>query len=326
MLLAVKTSHLQNVLEFNFFVLLFLGASSFLAVAQDDVQLYEEGRKIIQAEGPEAAIAYFEKVAMGKGSMHALFGLGWAWWEDGNIEESEVVTTFVLTRAKGKNLKANCNFLLGYIYSQKGELPKAELHMGKARDIYEEMGKLDNLSKALCGLASIQIKSQNFLEAEMTLAKADDVYQQFKKEDDLKGPKKPTQGYYYELLSRVSFGLGHYSQALENSKLSYKHYVEAGDEARAIQTLSAVGYYKILNGQIEEGLEDTKRVDEAIYATESEFKRLSYYNAINWIIAYRCSGHDYSEIERSVREGIENNNDLHLMKQLKFALVWNCGK
>jgi len=293
---------------------------------QDEPPPYEQGRIILHSQGPEAAIAYFEKLAGEKGSLKGLFGLGWAWWEDGNIEESELITKFVLARAKGKNLIANCHFLLGYIFSQKGELHTAELHMTKARDLYEEKEKQDNLFKALCGLASIQIKSQNYLEAEVTLRSANDVFENYKKDPDPRRSTPPSQAYYFELLSRVAFGLGHYSQALRHSNMSYQAYDESGDKVRAVQALSAVGFFKIINGQIEEGLEDTKRVDEVIYATDSEYKRLSYYNAINWIIAYRCSEHDYAELERSVRQGIRDNKDLLLMKQLKFALSWNCGK
>ena len=308
------------------FTLFFL--NGYMAVAQDREELppYEEGRVILHSQGPEAAIAYFEKLAGETGSLKGLFGLGWAWWEDGNIEEAELITKFVLARAKGKNLIANCHFLLGYIFSQKGELLDAELHMTQARDLYEEKGKDDNLYKALCGLASIQIKAQNFLEAEVTLREANEVYVNYQKKPDSKRATPPSQAYYYELLSRVAFGLGHYSQALRHSEMSYQQYDEAGDRVRSVQALSAVGFFKIINGQIEEGLEDTKRVDEIIYATDSEYKRLSYYNAINWIIAYRCSGNEYDELEKSVRQGINDNKDLLLMKQLKFALGWNCGK
>lgn len=287
---------------------------------------YETGRKILHSQGPEAAIAYFEKLATEKGSLKGLFGLGWAWWEDGNIEEAELITKFVLKRAKGDNLKGNCNFLLGYIYSQKGQLQAAEMHMSDARDIYEKRSKLDNLFKATCGVASIQIKSQNFLEAEETLAAGREVLERFEKSQGPKPKRKLSRGYYYELLSRVAFGLGHYSQALAHSKDSYDHYSNAGDKVRSVQALSAVGFYKIINGYIEEGLEDTKRVDEEIYLTKSEYKRLSYYNAINWVIAYRCTDHDYSDLEQSIREGILNNEDLLLQKQLKFALTWNCGR
>lgn len=294
-------------------------------VGQEPLLPYEEGRRILHQEGPEAAIAYFEKLAIEKGSLKGLFGLAWAWWEDGNIDEAELIAKFVLRKAETENLKANCNFLLGYIYSQKEELASAELHMTKARAIYAELDKNDNLYKSLCGLASIQIKSQNFLEAEVTLSEASVVYQRVVKAEDAK-VRIPTQGYYFELLSRVAFGLGEFAQALAHSEASYSNYEQAGDKIRAVQAMSAVGFYKIINGRITEGLEDTRQVDEEIYATENEYKRLSYYNAINWIVAYRCSGHDYKTLVESVEQAIQANKDLLLMKHLKFALSWNCGK
>ena len=62
----------------------------------------------------------------------------------------------------------------------------------------------------------------------------------------------------------------------------------------ATYTQSSIAFFEILTGRAEAGIERTKKIDDIIYSVEDEYKKLSFYNGLNWIIALRCSGKDYN--------------------------------
>jgi hypothetical protein len=132
-------------------------------------------------------------------------------------------------------------------------------------------------------------------------------------------------GYFWELKGRIAFGQGLYQMALDASIQSKLAYEKSGDIVRANTSLSGVAFFQMLTGRVDEGLANTKKVEEIIYGTEDDYKVLSYYNGVNWILAHRCSGQPYEKLEKELRDYIRENEDALLLEHLEFALNWECN-
>ncbi len=131
-------------------------------------------------------------------------------------------------------------------------------------------------------------------------------------------------GYYWELRSRISFGLGFFQDALEASIQSRDEYKKSGDQVRANHALSGIAFFQMLIGEVEKGVANTKIVEDLIYETEDDYKVLSYYNGVNWILAHKCSGQPYKKLEDELKDYIRKKNDTMLLEHLEFAIQWKC--
>jgi hypothetical protein len=78
----------------------------------------------------------------------------------------------------------------------------------------------------------------------------------------------------------------------------------------------------MLTGDFEEGLRKTHEAHELIQ--KHSFINWSYYNAINFVLAYRCSRLDYSEYVNRVQSWVEEKQDQYLNALLEFVLEIEC--
>ena len=278
---------------------------------------YEKGRKILLNQGASAAIEYFEELTITENDPKAMYYLGWSLYEDGNQEEAQVIARFLIDKEPGDRFMGHSYYLLGVIANEKAD-PIAIQHFEEAEVYYLRTTSFGSLYRTRCGMAAALIVQERFLEAQTHLNYAI----RYRK----KSKKPENTAYYHELLSRVFFGLGDYEAALEEANESHQVYEKLGDSVAATYTQSSIAFFEILTGRAEAGIERTKKIDDIIYSVEDEYKKLSFYNGLNWIIALRCSGKDYTDFEHGLRDKIADSGDQLLKKHLDFALTWNCGQ
>ena len=277
------------------------------------------GVKIIKEQGISEGLKYFKEQAVTRDDATSLFYLGWGFYRDGNNKDAQEIARFILSNTQeGNNLSGNCYYLLGQISSVQGEIDNAYAAFDKAVRIFRGNESKQGEFKTLCLLASLSIKSKAFGQGEDFLKTAKGVL------DSSVDGESWGMGYFWELQSRIFFGLGFFHGALEASIESKKEYEKAGDMVRANHTLSGIAFFQMLTGQVEEGVANTKKVEDLIYETEDDYKVLSYYNGVNWILAHKCAGRPFKKLENELREYIRKKNDFLLLEHLKFVLNWQC--
>ena len=286
---------------------------------------YQEGLKIIKEKGALEGIRYFRDLTISEDNAKSLYYLGWAFWQDGDIDNAEQIADFCLENVDAESfLAGHCYYLLGNIHQKTGNFDASELFFRQAIEVYTAHGKSGSLFKAKCSLASLFIHEKRFEEAKLHLAEAMTSYSA-NTSQRLKKEKKPIGlGYYYELFSRIAFSEGKYRSALGLSTLALFEYESQKDDFRSTYAQSTVGFYKIITGQVRDGLEDTRLVQERI-DDSGEFQELSYYNGINFLIAARCSKKNFTDVLKQIKGYIRDSRDTHLEEILEFALTWNCG-
>ena len=285
---------------------------SFCQTDEKSPSVYDQGMEIIKKEGVDAGIKFFEDHAIETGSYKSLFGMAWGYWVDGKLDQAKKICDFILQKKPSEVLEAHCHYLLGHVSIILEEYKQAHVSFVLALTVYQKLERFGDVFKTYLGLAAAQILGKDYENAEEYL-------QQALAANELAGKNT---GHFWHLKARAAFGRGLYDQALEFSRHSYDEYRANEDIENYSNELSEIGLYLILTGELKEGLEKTHEASQLI--TENGFKKLSYYNAVNLILAYRCSGLDYMEIEENVRLWIETQKDFFLKSHLEFALNYQC--
>jgi len=302
-----------------FFLVMFFPIHS---SCQTEKENFKKGLDILKSSGAEAAIDYFSNTVLETDSFSALYGLAWSLWSNGDIKQSEIVASFVLKNASTPKLQANCHYLMGFTKLHRGKNEMAEQHFQTASELYRQEGSKTNLFRALCGIATVRLNQKEFLQAEEILNDAENLF--FQNDEHVGNPKIPPLGFFYQLKSNVYLGLTDYQKALSMAERSYSEFKANDDNYSAVQIRPTIGFLKILNGDIDGGIAETRRVDEIIYSTKSEYRVLSYYNALNWILIYRCSGEPFEDMVAEIKAYNQEEKDIRLMELLEFVLAWPC--
>lgn len=291
-------------------IVLALLLSGFLFAQEDP---YERGLKIIREEGASAGIEYFRSLTLQKDDPTSFFYYGWALWEDGYVEESEQVVLFLMPTLEQESVLAgHCHYLLGTIKRHYGDLALSKEHLSKAVTIYEAHNRPRLIFKSLCNLAAVEIRAKDYQSSHSLLAKSWRLKNQVEH-----------LGYYYELKSRVAFGKGLYLAALDFSQQSFDEYERVNAKDKSVYARCTIAFFQLLVGFVDEGIEGTKAIDEVVYSSD-RYAQLSYYNAINWMLIYRCSKEEYGHIEDNLVQHVRETNDTYLGELLEFVRKWKC--
>ena len=287
---------------------------------------YQKGLEIIKQKGTVEGIRYFKDLTISEDNAKSLYYMGWAFWRDGDSESAREIAEFCLENIQPQSfLAGHCYYLLGNIQKKIMVLEESETYFQQAIDIYTDHKKTGSLFKAQCALASLYIHDKRFEEAKSILAQAMVAHTSNTATRMEKGKTPISLGYYYELYSRIAFAQGEYRNALGLSTLSLLEYRSQGDERRSTHALSTVGFFKIITGQVKEGLLDTQTVQDRIDDSE-DYQELSYYNGINYLIAARCAKKNFTYLRNDIAQYIKDTKDVYLEEVLEFAMTWNCGK
>ena len=294
---------------------------------------YQKGLEIIKEKGTVEGIRYFKDLTITEDNAKSLYYMGWAFWRDGDTESAREIAEFCLEKIPSKSfLAGHCYYLLGNIHQKIGISDQSENFYQQATAIYTEHHKTGSMFKTRCALASLYIHDKRFEEAKSQLAQAIVSHTTNTKARVEKGKTPIGLGFYYELYSRIAFAQGDYQSALGLGSLSLFEYETEGDTRRSTYALSTVGFYKILTGQVKEGLEDTQTVQDRIDESE-DFHELSFYNGINYLIAAKCSKKnstlllkDVTELEKDIVKYVADTHDSFLEEVLTFSKTWRCKR
>ncbi len=301
---------LPQVLALGLFVVLALLLTGAFSVQEDP---YQQGLKIIREQGASAGIEYFRSLTLEKDDPTSFFYYGWALWEDGYVEESEKAVLFLIPQVEPESVLAgHCHYLLGTIKWHYGDLKKANDHLTQSLTIYQNHNRPKLIFKALCNVSAVEIRAKNFPSAHALLTKA------WRLKDQVEH-----LGYYYELKSRVAFGKGLYLAALDFSQKSFDEYERIKAKEKTVYARCSIAFFQLLVGFVEEGIEETKAVEEIIYSSDG-YAQLSFYNAVNWMLIYRCSKEEYAHIEDNLVNYVQETNDTYLGELLEFVRDWQC--
>jgi len=286
---------------------------------QQELSSYEVGIQILKEQGISKGLDYFREQAITKDDATSLFYLGWSLYRDGSIGDAEEIANFILANSENESsLSGSCYYLVGLIASSRGEIKEAKRFINKSLGTFKKHKKHKSEFNALCMMAYLSVNNKYFSEAVEYIRLAEKL-----KETHAKG-QQWNMGYFWELRGRIAFGLGVYQEALDATLKSKEEYEKSGDLIRANHSLSGIAFFQLLTGQVHKGLANTQKVEDIIYETEDDYKVLSYYNGVNWILANKCSEQPYQKLEKELRDyGVQNEDNL-LLEHLEFALNWNC--
>jgi len=301
---------------------LFAALSLVFALGQEPEDPYEKGLRIIREQGSGAGIDYFKTLAVENRRPSSVFFVGWSLYVEGRHTEAQELVEYLIPRVKeGGYTFVNCHYLLGLIASAVGEFESAEgcLRLSLKYAKNHERGLTHQLSfNALCALGNLSLKQDDFHSAQNYLKRAQDLLEM--------NPKLRESAFLSALQSRIAFKLGDYANALKLAEKSWAGYEAEGDTNQALKALCGVTFFRFLNGDIDCGNSGMSDIAQAIETNPSGLVAVSYYNAVNWIIAKRCSDHSFSELENQVRQRILTEGDTDLKEHLEFALNWDCGR
>ncbi len=274
--------------------------------------VYNTGISLINQKGVEAGIDYFEKNAIQTGSYSALFGVAWGFWTEGNLEEAEKICDFIIFKDPKEVLVAHCLYLKGHIAITRGQHDTGKDHFLNALPVYKKLKRHGDIYKTTLGIATSCILGKEYRDGENYLKTA-------LLANDKAGKNL---GQYYYLYSRLAFGEDRLDEALRYSRESYQQYKLIGDKKSMANALSDIGFYLFITGDFEEGLKKTNEANQIIQ--NLGLVKWSYYNSINYILAYRCSGLPYASFVEKVRFWINKTEDMDLEEMLEYVLNYDC--
>ena len=310
----MKTKLFAAILSNTAIALFVLGIT--YVVTRTDREVYKEGKELLKTGTIEETIEHFDKHVTETGSPSSLFGIAWAEWIRGNFIEAETICNFILDEdLPEEKVRANCFYLRGLIYSQQGRHEDSFQNFTRALEIYKQLGESKNLFNTFLGMAEMFINARDIENAENFLAEAQNIY-------PATGGK--SLAYYYLLQTNLAFFRRDYQAALGNSWKAYEEYELEGNENGKTNALIYVSLYLMLTGELDKGLAKTLEVAERIKGSGDENKK--FYNDVNFVLAYRCRGLDYADLEQGIRDCIERDDDQLLKENLEFALVWECNQ
>lgn len=266
-------------------------------------------------------LEYFRNLVFKEDNAKSLFYYAWSLYECGDLEIARKYAEIILAKLSPDAFySGHAYYLIGNITGLEGKLSESIDAFTRANRIYSLHEKYGSLFKSHCGIAKTLIFQGDLEMANESLMNAMDAHTAH----SYRAKKPKNLGYYYELLSRVEFRKGRYANALEHLENALSEHGE--DFVRATRVLSGIAFYKLLLGQIDGGLADTKLVDLRLNEDPSQFPKTSYHNGVNWLIIKKCSQDEYQDIENGIREYITASNDWMLEWTLRFAIAFDCNQ
>lgn len=227
----------------------------------------------------------------------------------GAVEDADKIVDDALQSSLGnEELRAGFNYLKGQIVGL-GEPEDGIVFMERAHNIYTELKKKEGVYTTGLVLVSMYVTAQRVSEAEGLLA----ILQ-----NDFPSLSKP---YVYYLQSSIQFLKGDYLLAQKYAQQCYDAYLEP-DPRRAAQAQGKLGMYKILNGDLEGGNDDTIEAQGRMmrHGDTDQF----YHSQISLILLRKCQDKDASTMVKIVEERLSESPDKELSDLLSFALEFVC--
>ena len=243
------------------------------------------------------------------------FAEAWDAYKNGDFEQAETTVDKVLdTSDMGPYHKANYNYLKGILLGrQLAHEEAARACFETAREHYGNIGSNQGVFNTNLSLIKLLLDIKDFGPAEEALYKNLEIAQN----------AQYPEGYIHYLLSSLAHLRGDYPAGLTHAFDSLHAYQVTDDERGIADSLSVLGFFQIVNGQMHEGLESTLLAQTRIAKLEDANK--TYYNQVNLILYNRCSqGFLLQGVANDIAERIERDNDEALEGLLSFVINFDC--
>ncbi len=277
--------------------------------------LYPEGVRVFREKGPRAALAYFSTAEKYKRKDPvAAFGRAWSRYTLGEFKAAEVGCQNLISRKDTPRVTVgNSYFLLGKIATATGRFDLARSHFGAAIEIFEGLGRGANLFKTYCALADLAMEAGDLAEADFFISEAEASNES----------ANMNPGELYQLKAELFFRLEDYERAIVFSYHQYEAFKSVNNVNEKADALVGLGFYLILDGQLDEGFQKTMEAQILINETSGQNKM--YYTFLNLLMIRRCEGRGYGALESALVSHIQKNEDQRLQGLLDFVLATECG-
>ena len=278
------------------------------------VTVYPEGYRIFKEKGPGAALDYFVSFEKSYPNDPKLaFGKAWSKFAVGELDEAERDCLAILQNDRTPNVTiGNCYLLLGKIKMRTGHYPEAREYYGKCLEIFERENRPGNLYKTYCALAVLALESDDLPEAEIFLFEAEAINRW----------AEMNPGEVYQLRAEVAFRRHDYPTALDFSKRYHDANEERGNIHETVNAKINVGFYQLLNGDLEAAFQST--VEVQLLLPEIRDRNMAYYNLLNLLFVRRCEGKPTEGLVATLNKFIEEEGDQRLKHFVGFVTSFPC--
>lgn len=256
---------------------------------------YNFGLIVMRAGRFDDALDWYEALTVYYDSAEYLFGKAWVHFHKGEPDHALEAGNFVLERSADVKTKARCHYMMGQIWLEDMEMKKAEHHFQSSLKLYADLNLRGGQYLSYAGLAAVAVNQREYSQAQDFIGKALAFNIQLK--------KPYTLGYVNDLLAEIAFQKGEYDVALEHSIKAGNEYEKDKDIRNQRLATVKVGFFQVLTGDIEAGYSTAKAIDEVV--RKEDQVQLAMLNNLTWMVLYRCSGRDYTNLVSEFREWIE---------------------
>ena len=278
----------------------------FIMLMLIQVPTYEQGIKILETQGSNAAIEYFIKATEQTNDPAFFFGLAWSFKQGGELKRAEETCRFLLSKNPPPEVLTRANYLLGYILVEQGEA-KGEEYLRLALDSYQKTGNKMGEFNCLMGLGYWLIRNNVLDEADRFLDRAYQLNRNEKLRQNL--------GYFFSLKSRLAYVRKSYKAALEYARQSGKEYARAKLYQKEISQKVSVAFFSLLLGRYPEAYKIMNEVDKVVL--KNDWTKYHVFNAVNWILYYKCHNEPFDHLLTYATEWLDKNNDPVLRTHLE---------
>ena len=267
----------------------------------------------LNAAGPRGAQQHLELSKDQDAKLQ--FRKAWTAFAAGEFMRSEEIVRQLLGQDPPVDDKtfADSLFLMGHLALKTNRHEEAVESFQEAFNLYQYLESFSNMYKTKLGLAEVAIEMSDLVSAEDFLNEAAGL-----NETAGKG-----RGHFFYIHAKLSFNREDYASALEKSFASYDAFIADKDLYGASGALSDIGFYSILQGDLETGFEKTMEAQDLIQNFGDQDKY--YGNMLNLALLRKCEGHSYNSILERVKAWSLNQGDSNLSKHIAFVLNWSCA-
>lgn len=289
------------------------------ALSIKNVSLYDYGIELSHSgEFTKDAVAYFSWLRKHfPDEDQYIFGKAWALWRFGNPEDALKEVNYLTIIGSDKKMEARAYYLSGIIHGsfyRRYDIVERELK--KAESLYTEIGANGGLFVVYVALANNSLHQSRFEQIESFLLKADAVNKK------LKNPYP--DAYMVEIQAEYLFHKGMYKEASKkynDAALGYK-----GDSSplMAARAKAREGVCYTLTNRFKEAIKIAVELENSPQVSK-EPRVVSMLNLL-WLRIKLCSGHDYTTLEKSIRDEAEATANRTLLAFLKLLIELPCSE
>lgn len=278
--------------------------------------------EILEKEGPTAAVKSSQRAYFEDRDFKSLFQLAWSLYANGQLTRADGLVNKILYQENWQlsdKEKANAFYLRGVIQHRRGNFPEAIGYYFRAKALYESLGEHSNVYKVNLFTANLYIDMADTHIAESILEDTLVIAEEYGLQ----------LGIWYSIYSKAEFMKANYANALDLIEKAYDEYLSEDNMMGQVESLSNMGFYTMLLGDLEGGMEITLQAEELINQIDDNKNR--HYNLINMALYNRCSGSKLGKQQQrqfvhKINHWADQEDDSEILWYLQFVQNFDCNQ